>query len=179
MKCIRTIKPTLLILMTITVQACGGGGGGSDLPDYSGSWNINVNLVSNTCPRPIPDQFLSISALHNVNQNISGDSLGNEIIDIVLDDGSDTYVGVGQTGANAPADAFSATGTPHELPGFINGLTCIETINFDYDSINLSPDEYGNVYAGYVTRHSSITCSKGTTIKNCDVVYTGSGYGYR
>lgn len=176
----KLLPVTTYILLTFIVSGCGGSGGSDlDLPDYSGSWNILVNLVSNTCPRQIPDEFKSISALHNVNQSVSGDSLGNEILDVVLDDGSDTYAGVGQTGVTSPADSFSATGSPHELPGFLASYTCIEVINYDYDSINLTPDEYGNVYAGYVTRHSSITCTRGTSIKTCDVTYTGSGYGYR
>ena len=154
-----------------------GGGVDSSAPNYAGSWNTSVTLVSNSCARQIPTEFQYLSALHNVNQSSSEDSLGNQILDIVLEDGIDTYVGVGQIGSEGQGDSFSATGSPHELPGFLNSFVCIEVINFDYDSI--SEDENGYRNAGFVTRHSSISCRRGAEIKTCDVTYTGSAYGNR
>ncbi len=166
----------ILPYSSLLLLGCGGGGG-SSTPNYAGSWNTSVTLVSNSCARQIPAEFQYLSALHNVNQSSSEDSLGNQILDIVLEDGIDTYVGVGQIGSEAQGDSFSATGSPHELPGFLNSYLCIEVINFDYDSI--TEDENGNMNAGFVTRHSSISCRRGTEIKTCDVTYTGSAYGYR
>jgi hypothetical protein len=127
----------------------------------------------------IPDQFLSINVLHNVKQALNEDSQGNQILDIVIEDGADTFVGVGSLNRNGEGYSFTATGSPHELPGFLNNFKCIETIDFSYDSISLVPDEYRGVTAGYVERHSTIICTKGTDIRTCDVTYTGTSYGQR
>ena len=168
----------LAAFLSLALAGCGGGGGGDDIPvpNYAGGWNTYVSLVDNTCPREIPTEFRSLYLLHNVNQGVSRDSQGNFILDVVLDDGKDTYDGVGEIGTNADGDRFSVTGSPHELPGFLSGYTCIEIINFDYDSISRQP---GSVFANYVTRHSSITCTKGTEVKTCDVNYTGNASGTR
>jgi len=176
---INKIKIIPIFLIPLLSASCGGGGGGSDVPDYSGAWNTYVNLASNTCPRVIPDQFLSINALHNVKQALNEDSQGNQILDIVIEDGADTFVGVGSLNRNGEGYSFTATGSPHELPGFLNNFKCIETIDFSYDSISLVPDEYRGVTAGYVERHSTIICTKGTDIRTCDVTYTGTSYGQR
>ena len=167
----RSILFSSLAIMTLGLAGCGGGGGDPVAPHYSGSWNGWVSLVSNTCERAIPEEFKSISFLHNVEQGVSEDALGNVLVDIVLNDGTDTFVGIGERDANGSGSKFSATGSPHELPGFLSHYTCIETLDFDYDSIDFTSQT-----AGFVTRHSSITCTRGSDIKTCDVTYTGSAY---
>lgn len=169
------LSSMFIISVLISLTACGGGGG-DKLPKYAGAWSGYVSLVSNTCPRQIPEEFLSISFLHNVDQGVSEDSFGNKTLDIVLNDGTDTYVGVGEfKNPTSVDDSFSAEGTPHELPGFLSGYRCIEVIDFSYESIEYAD---GNInyydYAGYVQRHSTITCTKGTEVRTCDVTYTGS-----
>ncbi|MBX7136706.1 MAG: hypothetical protein K1X83_01895 [Oligoflexia bacterium] len=150
---------------------CGGGGGEPAAPHYAGSWSGGVSLVSNSCPRAIPEEFRYISFLHNVEQGISEDALGNVLVDIVLNDGSDTFVGIGERDANGAGSKFSASGSPHELPGFLSHYTCIEILDFNYDAI-----DFVSLTAGFVTRHSTITCTRGSEIKTCDVTYTGSAY---
>lgn len=151
---------------------CGGDGGGSRrVPNYAGAWSGGVSLISNSCPRQIPDEFLYISFLHNVDQGTSEDAQGNLLLDIVLNDGIDTFVGIGEVDENGMGNKFSATGSPHELPGFLNSYRCIEILDFEYDSIDFEFDT-----AGFVTRHSSITCTRNTEVKTCDVTYTGSAY---
>lgn len=178
---INKIKIISIFLLPLVSASCGGGGGGggSDLPDYSGAWTTYVNLASNTCPRVIPDQFLSINALHNVNQALNEDSQGNQILDIVIEDGADTFVGVGSLNRNGEGHSFTATGSPHELPGFLKNFKCIETIDYNYDAVLLEPNEYGDYTAGFVERHSTIICTKGTDVRTCDVSYTGTSYSYR
>ncbi len=166
------MKRKFLVIISLLLISCGGGGSaGHKVPNYSGAWSGGVSLVSNSCPRAIPEEFKYISTLHNVEQDSSEDSLGNLILDIVLNDGSDTYVGVGEVDENGEGHAFSATGEAHELPGFLSGYVCIETIDFSYESV-----DFVNNTAGFVTRHSTITCTRGTSVKNCDVTYTGSAY---
>ncbi len=177
MKPLSTCNTLLSIILPLCLIGCGGGGGDDfATPNYAGAWNTYVSLVNNSCPRAIPEEFLAISVLHNVHQNLSEDSLGNHILDIVLDDGVDTYVGVGEIGTNGIGNRFSVTGSPHELPGFLNSFTCIEILNFDYDSI--TKGELEDRYANFVTRHSSITCRRGDEIQTCDVTYTGSSISY-
>jgi len=170
---------TLAILM-FSLTSCGGGGSSeSEVPNYSGSWQGYVSLVSNTCPRQIPDEFRSLDILHNVNQSTSEDALGNKFVDIVIEDGKDTYIGIGDSDINTPAKSFRATGNPNELPGFLKNFTCIEILSFQYSSVNTTPDEAGFVRAGYLERQSTITCSNSKEVKTCDVTYTGNAFGLR
>ncbi len=159
-----------LIMFTI---ACGGSGGGgsADVPHYSGAWSGGVSLISNSCSRVIPDQFQYLYFLHNVNQAENEDAQGNKSIEIVLDDGIDTYTGLGELDENSQGHRFSVTGNPHPLADFISGYQCIEILDFDYSALDFSTDT-----AGFVARHSSITCTKGNEVKTCDVTYTGSAY---
>ncbi len=168
MKRVINLLATGLIVAT---TGCGGGGGGSGVPNYSGAWNGWVSLVSNTCARTIPDEFKSINILHDVQQAKSVDADGNVTLDVVLYDAIDTYVGLGEVRADGTGNSFSVTGAPHELPGFLSGYTCIEILDFSYQSIDFSS---GN--AGFVERHSSIECTKGNSKQTCDVSYTGSAY---
>lgn len=176
---------TKLMILAATLScltACGGGGGSDQVgPDYSGAWTGYVDLVSNTCPRQIPDEFQYIYLLHNVDQGTSEDALGNQILDLVLSDGTDTYVGVGELEAPlGNGDTFSVTGSSHELPGFLNNYRCIEVIDFNYDAIKFEDKAAVGyqAFAGFVTRHSSITCTKGSEVKTCDVTYVGTATNY-
>lgn len=161
----------------LMMPACGGGG--DEVPNYAGAWNINVSVVSNTCPRQIPEEFVTILNLHNVNQSLVEDQDGEDSLEIVLEDGTDTYYGLGNLNRNGGGYSFSVTGTPHELSDFIRGFTCIESIDYSFDSMNLTPDDLNTVYANYVVRHSTIICNKGSDVRTCDVTYTGSAYGVR
>jgi len=169
-----------LPLILCTFIACGGSGSSeADVPNYSGAWSGNVSLVSNTCPRQIPDEFISINILHNVTQSTSEDALGNKFVDIVIEDGKDSYIGVGESDISKPTLSFRATGNPNELPGFLKGFTCIEILSFQYSSVNTTPDNSGFVQAGYLERQSTITCSNSKEVRNCDVTYTGTAFGQR
>ena len=175
------MRKKLIIAILVLIAGltnCGGGGGGSSLkaPNYAGSWSGGVSLVSNTCPRAIPEEFKYIQFLHNVDQGVSENANGNTIVEVVLFDGSDTFTGLGQVDANGLGDSFSTTGSPHELPGFLNSYTCIEILDYEYDSIEFFEDPNNYDTAGFVTRHSSIKCTRGSEVKTCDVTYTGSGY---
>ena len=168
----KIVKCLLFIGAIGLLSSCGGGGGGDPkAPRYAGAWSGWVGLISNSCPRAIPEEFQSISLLHNVDQGVSKGDQGNTLVDIVLDDGIDTYVGVGEVDAQGEGNAFSATGSAHELPGFLNSYVCIETIDFTYESI-----DFANNTAGFVTRHSSIVCTRGNNVRTCDVTYTGNSY---
>lgn len=160
-----------LTFILVLISGCGGGGGSSKLPNYAGAWSGGVSLIDNSCARAIPSEFQYISTLHNVEQGVFYSEAGDPLIDIVLNDGRDTYTGIGEVDQNGDGHHFTVTGSPHELPGFLSGYTCIEIIDFDYNSIDLANDS-----TGYLARHSSITCTRGNSIKTCDVTYTGSAY---
>lgn len=153
------------------LASCGGGGDAANVPRYAGSWSGSVSLAFNDCPRQIPDEFLNLYLLHNVDQAEVSGSNDESALEIVVDDGGDTYVGLGQVKADGTGNRFSVTGTPHELPGFLSGFRCVEIIDFSYQSIDFSSST-----AGYVERHSSITCTRGEETQRCDVNYTGSSY---
>ena len=165
---------SLVVYLVFIGIACGGSGGGSEVPQYAGAWQGTVRLVSNSCPREIPDEFEFISFRHNVNQGVSKDALGNLLLDVVLDDGIDTFVGIGQVDSDGNGNSFSTTGTPHLLPGFLEGFECREIIDFQYDVIEFEDDGFSSAFAGFVSRHSSISCTQRERILNCDVTYTGS-----
>jgi hypothetical protein len=174
-----TLTVRSLLLIAIFYSGCGGGGGGETplVPNYAGAWSGRVDLVNNTCPRLIPDEFLSISFLHNVNQGVTRDALGNILLDVVLDDGRDTFVGIGQVDARGKGSSFSVSGSTNVLPGFIDNFICREIIDYQYDAIEFPPDtddaSFSFTIAGFVNRHSSITCTRGNEIVTCDVTYTG------
>lgn len=170
----KEIKKIANLLVICGFFSCGGSGGEGigNVPNYSGSWSGGVSLVDNTCPRIIPEQFVNLYTLHNVNQEVNIDSNGNKSIEIVLDDGKDTYAGLGEIDANGNGNRFTVTGTKHVLPGFLNAYNCTEVIDFDYSAIDFS-----NSTAGFVARHSTIECIKKNSTKiTCDVTYTGSSY---
>ena len=166
---------SILLICLSTLCACGGGGGSDTvIPNYLGAWRGWVDLVSNTCPRAIPEEFQHISFLHNVNQGLSEDALGNLLLDIVLEDGVESYTGIGEIGTDGDGDSFSVTGSVHLLPGFLDSFDCREVIDFEYEAIDLTEEEFRSGSAGFVTRHSSITCIREEEIQTCDVTYTGS-----
>ena len=175
------MKMKLILIILVFLASCGGSGGNSyESPDYSGSWDTSLKLVSNTCPREIPDTFKTLNYLQNLNQNLTSDSLGNQILDVVMVDGIDTYVGVGQLNRHNEGYSFSVTGTPHELPNFLSDYNCIEIIDFNFDAISfLTQNGALKHNSEFVERHSSITCTKDKEIKTCDVTYTGTSGGQK
>ncbi len=168
----RRLLFSLSVTLPLVLSACSGGGGGDgDVPVYAGAWSGGVSLVGNTCPRTIPDEFTFLSTLHNVDQSVDEGANGTRSMEVVLDDGVDTYVGLGELDSKGNGHSFSVTGSAHVLPGFIEGYSCTEIIDFDYSAIDFTTDT-----AGFVQRHSSIECTSGKKKISCDVTYTGSSY---
>lgn len=166
-----------LAFLALSLNSCGSSGSEKEIriPDYAGAWSASVELVSNTCPRQIPEQFLEINARHKVEQylNRDTDSQGNEQLSltVTLDDGSDTYQGLGEINAAGQGDSFSVTGSEHELSNFLKNYRCSEILDYEYSAIDFSRD-----IAGFVKRHSSINCKNSNSSLTCDVTYTGSAY---
>lgn len=168
----RRLFVSLSLTLPLVLSACSGGGGGDgDVPVYAGAWSGGVSLVANSCPRAIPEEFTFLSTLHNVDQSVSEGANGSRSMEVVLDDGVDTYVGLGELDSNGNGHSFSVTASAHLLPGFLDGYSCTEVIDFDYSAIDFTTDT-----AGFIQRHSSIKCTSGKKTITCDVTYTGSAY---
>ncbi len=165
----------VLLLASLLVTGCGSSGGSTArFPSYAGVWRGVVELVNNTCARSIPQEAMTIELFHNVAQGMSEDVLGNVFLDVVLTDGVDTYVGIGELDEADRGDSFSTTGSPQLLPGFLEGFVCREVIDFSYEVIDFGAGDNAAATAGFVTRNSSVTCTRDTEIQTCDVTYIGS-----
>lgn len=163
-----------LVFVLVVFSSCSGGGNeGFKVPDYTGVWSGNVSLKTNSCDRVIPSEFENISIFHNVNQEpVEVDGVLS--LEVVLDDGIETFLGHGQVDGNGSGDSFNVVGEAHELPGFISGFRCLETLDFTYDSIKVDTNIGGST--AFVLRHSTITCSKGKEVRTCDVNYVGTAW---
>ncbi len=155
----------LTIATLLLVTSCGGSDG-DDFPDYSGTWSAFVDLADNSCPRTIPDEFLSIAEQHLVSQD-------EDLISIF--NGAETFNG----NLLETIDGFTSfygNGPSHILPGFLGGYDCTEALVWQYEDID---DSFDGVYnANFVTRFSSITCLEinGDDQIDCNVTYVGSAF---
>ena len=140
------------LVFLLALVACGGGGRNSE-EKISGVWSGTVSLVDDTCGIVGPlNQFVSFT--HLVNES------GTEV---VLDNGLTTFTGTRQS------DNSFRVSTERGRAPLVDGQTCVEEIVWRYEEIDRQS-------APFVVRSSTVTCTEGDAITECQFAFSGSAF---
>lgn len=142
----------LLLVTLLALVACGGGGGGSE-EKFAGVWSGTVSLVDDTCGViDLNNQFVSFTHLVNESET-----------DVVLDNGLTTFAGTRQSD-----NSFRVSTLRDRAP--LSGTdNCVEEIVWRYEEVNRQS-------AQFVVRGSTVTCTTGDIVTECQFAFSGSAF---
>lgn len=178
------LKRIPVAVAAIVALGCGGGGGSDTCNDsvaciqpdpaslvdsaaLIGSYDIQYSLASNSCPGAAP-----LSSLREQYSASSGVGYhGAPTIEVSSSNGIPylAYSTIDNTDGKTFFRAVEDFGGQHELPNFLPGLKCTETISLSL--FNIEKPELS------ATRTSDILClgASDESSVSCQVVYTGAG----